>query len=194
MIGEEAADVGLRVGGEDAESKAGGGELLKGFPGAGEWSDVVDLFLQFGGPASRHGSDFFEGEVQEAHEFERSHGAQGGQFGAVDGPAAPLGGEFLEDAEAGFEGVCEGAVEVEKDQFQIPGCAGRRCAVSQETFERVGDAFERHTAIFAVRLSANAAGRGGIRWGIANVSAGRRRVRARGFGPLTNRRVSMSWS
>ena len=194
MIGEEAADVGLGVGGEDAESKAGGGELLKGVPCAGKWGDVVDLFLQLGGPASRHGSDFFEREVQEAHEFERSHGAQGGQFGAVDGPAAPLGGEFLKDAEADIEGVCEGAVEVEKDQFQIPGCAGSRFAASQKTFEGMGDAFERHAAIFAVRLSANAAGRGGTRWGIANIAAGRRRVRARGFGPLTNRRVSMSWS
>lgn len=104
---------------------------MKGFLGAGEWSDVVDLFLQFGGPASRHGSDFFEREVQEAHEFERPHGAQGGQFGAVDGPAAPLGGEFLEDAETGFEGVCEGAVEVEKDQFEFLWGVGGRLPAGQ---------------------------------------------------------------
>ena len=167
---------------------------MKGFPGAGKWGDVVDLFLQLGGPTSGHGSNFFEREVQEAHEFERSHGAQRGQFGAVDVPAAPLGGEFLKDAEAGFEGVCERAVEVEEDQFQIPGGAGRRFAASQETFQRVGDALESHASMVAVTQSANAAERGGIRWGIANVWADGGRVRAQGFGLLTNRRVSMSWS
>lgn len=126
---QKQIDVVGGVGGEDAKDVSFGAEAGQNFGDAWDEWNLGNTFAEHGGTASEKRGHAKGGNFEVGEQFAEGEVAQGVHLVGLDAAETVLRSELIVDVACLFEGISDGAVEVENDGAVVHGLSGWVCGV-----------------------------------------------------------------